>query len=130
MANDTVTVSSITGRQTTVGVAEETVNLVLNGAASVPAIPVPTGTVCVITDWDVCAPVAGSWRLQQTNDGVAFFDIGLAMVNGFGASSTVNYNPRTGWVINGGANVAFRVRVTTPSGPALATVTLRSYTES
>jgi hypothetical protein len=130
MANDTVTMRSITGRQTTAGFAEETVNLVLNGAAPVPAIPVPVRSVCVITDWDVCAPVAGSWRLQQTNDGSTWFDIGLALVNGFGASSTVNYNPRTGWVINGGANVAFRVRVTTPSGPALATVTIRSYTES
>lgn len=130
MANDTVTVRSITGRQTTAGTAEETVLLTLNGAAPVASIPVPMGTVLIITDWDVCSPSNGEWRLQQTNDGATFFDIGLADVPGFGVTPTQSYAPRTGWVINGGTNVAVRVRVTTPGAASLVTTTIRSYTES
>jgi hypothetical protein len=130
MATDAVTVSSITGYQTTAGAAEETVNLAKNGAAPVASIPVPLGTTLFISDWDVCAPAAGIWRLQQTNNGSTFFDIGLAAVPGFGVSPTQSYSPRTGWVVSGGANVAFRVRVTTPGGASLVTTTIRSYTES
>ena len=130
MALDMVTMRSITGRQTTAGAAEETVLLVLNGAAPAASIAVPAGTVCVISDWDVCAPSNGEWRLQQANDGATWFDIGLADVPGFGVTPTQSYSPKTGWVIAGGPSVAFRVRVTTPGGASLVTTTIRSYTES
>lgn len=130
MAADTVTVSSITGRQTTAGAAEETVNLIVNGAAPAASVAVPAGAVLCITDWDVCAPSSVTWKLQQTNDGVTWFNIALAMVPGFAVTPTQSYSPKTGWIISGGANVAFRVRATTPSGPSLVTTTIRSYTES
>jgi len=130
MALDTVTVHSITGRQTTAGAAEETVLLTLDGAAPAAAISVPTGTVYTISDWGVCAAAAAEWRLQQANDGVTFFDIGLAKVPGVAVTPTALYSVRTGWVIQGGPLVAFRVRVTTPGGPATVTTTIRGYTES
>lgn len=130
MALDTVTIRSITGRQTTAGAAEETINLVVNGAAPVASVPVPAGATLYITDWDVCAPADVSWKLQQTNDGVTWFNIALAFVPGFAVSPTQSYSPKTGWVVNGGANVAFRVRATTPGGASLVTTTIRSYTES
>ena len=130
MANDTVTIRSITGRQTSVGTGAETVLLSLNGATPADSIPVPAGSVCTITDWDVCAPSSVQWSLQQTNDGVTWYNIGLADVPGFGTVPTQSYSPRTGWVINGGDLVAFRVQAATPAGSSLVTTTIRSYTES
>lgn len=129
MALDTLTVRSITGRQTTMGAAEETVLLSLNGAAPTASIVVRAGTVCVISDWGVCAGAPTEWRLQQ-NNGLGFFDIGLAKVPGIGVNPTKLYSVRTGWVIQGGPLVAFRVRVSTPAGPTMVTTTIRSYTES
>lgn len=130
MAADKETVVSIAGRQTTAGAAEETVLLSLNGAAPVAAIPVAIAQSLVITDWGVCAAAPARWRLQQTNDGVTFFDIGLAEVPGVLGTPTVLYSPKTGWIPKGGANVAVRVRVETTGGIALVTTTLRAYFQS
>jgi len=71
--------------------------------------------------------------LQQSNDGVTFFDIGLFKTIGVGFATQSHLNsPRTGWVVFGGPTVLVRVQVSNPADPggALATVTLRAYTEA
>lgn len=121
-------VQSITGRQTTAGAAEETVLLTLNGAAPAATIAVPTGSNVVITDVMLGGNFNTMWRIQQTNDGMAFFDIGLFNVPAATLMSTPIHTFNTGLVINGGPLVAFRLRVETPFGsPVIAT--FRSYSE-
>lgn len=128
MANDIETVTSIAARHTTAGAAEETVILNENGV--VGPILVPLNQSLIISDWAICAPVATQWRLQQSNDGVTFYDIALGMIPGVVSAPTVVLNPRTGWVIVGGANVSIRVRAETPGGASVVTTTLRGYRQT
>jgi hypothetical protein len=129
MSNSLITVQSIVGNYTTVGGGEETVLLSLNGAAAAATVPVATGTQLVISDWTFCAPTVTNWRLQQTNDGVTFFDIALAGAPGSPAQPTAIFSPKTGWVVAGGANVAIRVRVQTGAGGVNVFTVVRSYVE-
>lgn len=128
MALDTQTVRSIIGAQTTAGASEETVNLIVNGAVGAASVAVAANTRVVIKSVVVQGAAAANWRLQATTDGVSFFDIGLFNNGALPVSNL--YTPQIGWVITGGANVAFRVRVATPGGAAAVNCTLRSYTES
>jgi hypothetical protein len=126
MSSDKETVRSITGSQTTAGAAEETLNLTLDGAAPAASIAVGTGSTLTISDWIVTCEGAGRFRLQQTNDGITFFDIFLLRA---GADGTVGVTDLgVGLVVNGGATVAVRVRVQTPSGALAVTTSLRGYT--
>jgi hypothetical protein len=122
-------VHSITGNQTTAGVAEETVLLTLDGAAPAASISVPTSTNTVITDMILGGNLVTMWRVQQTNDGVTWFDIGLFNVTDATSMSTPIHTFNTGIVIKGGALVAFRVRVESPGGSSPVVATLRSYSE-
>jgi hypothetical protein len=120
------TVRSITGRQTTAGAAEETVLLTLDGAAPAASIAVGENTQLVLSDWYVTAEGAARWRLQQTNDGISFFDIFLLRSGSDGTLGAANMG--VGIVVNGGATVAVRVRVETPSGALAVTTSFRGYT--
>lgn len=90
-----------------------------NGAAPVLAIPVAPGTYFEITDYDVAAGgQQGTFKLQQTNDGVTWFNIGALQVSGVGQATSIMVNPQIYWKIDGNAGpaVAFRVEITTPGG--------------
>jgi tartrate dehydratase alpha subunit/fumarate hydratase class I-like protein len=120
------TVRSITGRQTTAGAAEETLNLSLDGAAPAATIAVGTGTTLTISDWVVTALAAANFRFQQTNDGITFFDIFMLRV---AADGTVGVSPfGVGLVVTGGTTVAVRVRVESPGGAIAVTTSIRGYT--
>ena len=119
------TVRSITGRQTTAGVAEESVLLTLDGAAPAASIAVGVGASLTVTDWIVTTQAAANWRFQQTADGVTWFDIALLRS---ASDGTIGINVGTGIVVNGGALVAVRVRVETPGGVVAVTTTIRGYT--
>jgi hypothetical protein len=126
---DRKNIHSITGNQTTAGVAEETVLLTLDGAAPAASISVPTGTNTVITDMILGGNLVTMWRVQQTNDGATWFDIGLFNVTDATTMSTPIHTFGTGLVIKGGALVAFRVQVESPGGSSPVVATLRSYSE-
>jgi hypothetical protein len=129
--NDAQLVRSITGRQTTAGAAEETMLLTLDGATPAASIAIPTNTRLFISDVMPGANAIAHYRLQQTNDGINFFDIALfEVVSASSTSATRNYTYNTGLLVQGGASVAVRVRVTTPGGAVLSYCTLRAYTES
>lgn len=120
------TVRSITGRQSTAGAAEETLNLSLDGAAPAASIAVGAGTTLTLSDWVVTAEAAANFRFQQTNDGITWFDIFLLRV---AADGTVGVSPfGVGLVVNGGTTVAVRVQVETPGGIAAVTTSIRGYT--
>lgn len=130
MAEVGATVHSITGRQTTAAAAEEPLLLILDGAAPAGSIAVPAGTTVIITDVMPGGDSTTMYRIQQTNDGVTWFDVALFEITGTvsGGVSTPIYNYNTGIVINGGPTVAFRVQVETPAGANLVMLTIRSYT--
>ena len=121
------TTRSITGRATTAGAPEETLNLSLDGAVAAATVAVAANTVLFMTDWTVTSLAAANFRLQETVDGVAFFDLALLRVP---ADGTVGTDWRVGLRIAGGATAALRVRVETPAGAAAVTTTIRTYTEA
>lgn len=127
MANSRKIIESVTGDQTTAGSAEETLQLVVNGAAATDNIDVPAAVVYVISDITICGPMGVISRLQQ-DDGAGFFDIGLFNIPGAASvGPTTRFSPKTGWVINGGSTVRYRLRVETPGGAERVTVTIRAY---
>lgn len=127
----TITNRTIYGGITTGGAGEETVLLSLDGNPGIASIPVPAGTTLAITDI-LPAHLGGAttikFKLQQANDGVSFFNVGVYNVQG--VMNTPIYNLKTAIVVDGdqGPNVQFRVRVVTPGGTLLS-ITLRAYTE-
>ena len=111
-----------------------TIPLSVNGAPPAATIAVPTGTNLVISDISMLGGITfGNFFLQQANDGVTFFAIGLfnTIGSGFTTQSQLN-SPRVGWVVFGGPSVIVRVQVSNPAdaGGAGASVTLRAYTEA
>jgi hypothetical protein len=117
---------AITGRQTTAGAGEETLQLSLDGAAAANTVAVGAGVFLVITDWIVSAGAAANFRLQQANDGITFFDVALwrQPADGSGGVSALGMPIR----VTGGATVVIRTRAETPGGAAAVTTTLRAYT--
>lgn len=120
------TVRSITGRQTTAGAAEETLLLSLDGSAPAATISLGIGESLTVTDWVATATGAANFRLQQTNDGITFFDLFMLRLAADGTVGVSNLG--VGIVVNGGATVAVRIRVETTGGAAAVTTSLRSYT--
>lgn len=128
MSAENKTVRSITGRATTAGAAEETLDLVVDGAAGASSVAVATGEAVVISDIICGSNALGIFKIQQ-DDGSGFFDVAIieAAPMATAPSPMMSYN--VGVVINGGANVAFRARVETPGGASPVRLTLRSYLE-
>ena len=126
----TKTVRTITsnGIVATGGAAEVTVQLMLDGAAAANTVAVAANTEVIITDWVVTAQAAGNFRLQQTNDGAAFFDLVILRQPADGTGGVTEL--RTPIRIVGGATAAFRVRGETPGGSANVSTTVRSYLET
>jgi len=121
------TVRAITARQTTAGAAEETLQLSLDGAAAANQIAVAAGTTYYLTDVMLTGAAAAELRVQQTNDGVAWFDLTTLYI---AATGMAGVDFRTPPKITGGAAVAFRTRVTTAGGAAAVTATIRGYSEA
>lgn len=108
------------GEASTTGAVPEVLGMSENGGAPLLAIPVPPGTYFEITDYDVAAGGAeGTFKLQQTNDGISWFTIGALQVFGVGQAVSLLVKPQIYWKIDGNAGpaVAFRVLITTPNGP-------------
>jgi hypothetical protein len=120
------TVRSVTGRQTTAGAAEETVLISLDGSAPAASISLGVGTSLTVTDWVATATAAANFRFQQTNNGSTWFDLFMLRLAADGTVGVSNMG--VGIVVNGGANVAIRVRAETPAGAAAVTTSLRAYT--
>ena len=128
----TITNRTIYGGSTTGGAGEFPIALSIDGAPGVVEVLVPAGSKLVIAD---ILPVHNGglsfimWRLQQADNGVAFYDIGLYPVRG--VTNTSIYSPKPGIVVNGdqGPDVRFRARVVTPAATVVA-ITLRGYTEN
>jgi len=122
------------GQLATVGSTEEVLSICENGGAIVSSLPVPPGTTLVISDFDCAAGGApgGSFKLQQSNDGVSFFTIGALEVSGLGLGTWVMASPDTAWIINGndGPAVTFRIVGLTPGGPLPVTCVCTGYRQS
>lgn len=123
-------VRSITGLFDTVSSAEVTVPVSVDGAVAASTIAVPGGTQLTISDVILgCHQARSYWQIQQTNDGITWFTIaffGIQSSNSLRPTEIYSYN--TGLVVNGGASVAVRIRITTPLGAGTYNqVTLRSY---
>ena len=125
-------VESITGRQTTAGVAEEEVLIVVDGAPAILHVPVPGQHRLVISDWIVGSADRSLWRIQQSNDGLVFFDIALAEAAGNSVESAPQISYNTPLVIVGGPDVRYRVLVRTPDAiyGALVYLTIRATEQS
>lgn len=108
------------GEAATTVVTPEVLPLRENGGAPALSIPVAPGTYFEITDYDVAAGgQQGTFKLQQTLDGISWFTIGALQVMGVGQATSLLVNPQIYWKIDGNAGpaVAFRVETTTPDGP-------------
>ncbi len=90
-------------------------------------IAVTTGTNLILSDWLVSAEAAADFKVQKTTDGVSFFDVLIWRQPSDGTGGITELGIAVS--VTGGANVALRVRVTTPGGATNVTTTLRSYTE-
>lgn len=104
---------------TTQGGSEEILNLSENGGTPATSISVPQGTVLEIGDYDIASGGApGSFKLQQTKDGITWSTIGVLEVFGVGMGTSLTADPRTAWKIRGndGPAVAIRLAVTTSAG--------------
>lgn len=119
---------AITGRATTAGAPEETLNLTLDAVAAAATIAVGAGTILVISDVIVSAEAAANFRLQQANDGATWFDIALWRQPADGSGGVTGLG--TPLRVTGGALVAIRMRAETPGGAAAVTATIRGYTDS
>lgn len=128
MALVTKNTRNLTGRVTTAGAPEQTLNLSLDGAAAVATIAVGAGQTLVITDWLVTSVAAANFRLQRANDGSTFFDVFLWRQPSDGSGGAVPMG--TSIVVPGSATTVIRVRVETPAGAAAVTTTLRGYTQT
>ena len=117
---------------TTDGAPEQTANIVANGAAAAASIAVATDTTLVISDLILGGLASAVWQLQQTNDGMTWFNIAqidtLANTGGTTPNSPM-YSYYPGLTITGGADVAIRMRVTTAGGAIAVIGTLRAYLE-
>lgn len=125
MANQTV--RSIAARQTTAGVAQEVLQLRLDGAAAANAIAVALGTTYNLTDVLVTGAAAGEFTVEQTDDGAAWYEIATLYLAAAGMGGV---ELRTGLRIVGSATTSFRMRVTTAGGAAAVTATIRGYSEA
>ncbi len=117
---------NISGRATTAGAAEETLNLSVNGAVAAATVAVPAGSTLDISDITATGVAAGApirFRIQQTNDGAAFFDI---LELNLAAEGTIAQELQRSLHIIGGANVAIRARVTTFGGASLVSVNMQA----
>lgn len=116
------------GFVTTGGAPEETLDLRLDGAAAAASIAVGVGTTLIISDLVLVGAAITNFRLQQTNDGIAFFDLLLA--TSAAGQTVILTELRSPLQVNGGTTVAIRMRVETPGGAAIVAATIRSYAEA
>ena len=130
------TVRSITGLQTTAGSAEETVSLVVDGAAPATSVTVAAGSNVVISDIIAGGESMTIWKVQQSNDsGSSWFDIALIESTGQSIAPSPIFDYNVGLVISSSDaattsdTVMFRVRAETPGGADEVRFTIRSYVE-
>jgi hypothetical protein len=123
MAGSGEVIWNVTARETTAGAAEQDLSISLNGAVGAASVAIPDGSQLQITDNNVnCVDVA-NFRLQQTNDGGgSWFDLMPLRLPGDG---NIGQSLNTAIVVDGGSNVAIRVRAETPNGAALVGASLQ-----
>jgi len=109
---------NMNGGGNTAGAAEETLNMSLNGAAGAAATAVAANTRFNISDVCFSGAAATNFSIQQTNDGVAWFDIYQTRL---AAAGTIHVTLGTAITVTGGAAVSVRMRVETPGGAAAVT---------
>jgi len=130
--DQTLTSQIVTGRQLTAGVAEETLNLALNGAAPAAALAVPAGQLWEISDVEVCVlSTIVQLCLQESRDnGVSWFNHFCARFDtALQNSQSRQFSFKAPIRINGAVNKLFRARVQTPQGQQIVTVTIRLATD-
>jgi collagen triple helix repeat protein len=126
-ANRASTIITLTDLTTT-GITEEVLNISEDAGTPGLTVPVPAATVLQITDYQIAGGgQRATFRLQQTNDGVAWFNIAALQVAGVAAALSVMTSPKTSWRVDGGANVAVRIAVMTPDGPTPVAANLSGY---
>jgi len=109
------TIRNYTGRAATAGAPEETYNLSFNGAAAAATQAVPAGTNLFITDVASHGNQITNYRIQQTNDGLTWFDLDIVR---HAADGYIARTLKTPIRVIGGANVSIRARIETPGGVA------------
>lgn len=132
MLDQTVSNKTVTGRQTTAGAAEETLNLVVDGAAPAASVPVPAGQKWEISDVEVCVvSTIVQLLLQESRDnGATWFNHFATRFDTTGQNSNSRqFSFKSPIRIDGAANKLFRARVRTPQGALLVTVTIRLATD-
>ena len=124
-------VRSITGRVTTGAAAEQTLNLVVDGAPAAASIAVPAQMRLSITDISLGSNEnRADFKVQQSDNGAAFFDIANLNIRGTGPDNTSHFSFRTPLTVPGGPSTLVRVRVTTPAGSELVMCTIRAQYQS
>ena len=122
-------VNSITGRITVAGSGEETIPLVVDGAAETANVAVAPGSRVIIKDVIVTSTAAANFFIQQDN-GSGPFNIfivrqptdGTGGVSPLGQAITIRGSD--------GTSVSYRARVEVPGGSGDVSVTLRGYTRT
>jgi len=115
------TIRNYTGRNATIGAtAEEAYNLSFNGAAAAATQAVPAGTSLFITDIASHGNQVTMFRIQQTNDGLTWFDLDIIR---HAADGYIARTLQTPIRVIGGANVSIRARAQTPGGDVAAGTT-------
>jgi hypothetical protein len=116
--------ADIFGSQTTGGTAEEAMTLQLNGAVAAASIAVPVGERWEISTLQFTAEAAARFLLQKTVDGGAnWYSIHPWRQPQDGSGGLSGPEPIA--LILGGALVAIRMRVQTPSVTALCSAAIR-----
>lgn len=131
LLDQTITEHSVTGRQTTAGVAEETLLLVVDGAAPAATFAVPEGQSWEISDLEICI-VSNIVKicLQESRDnGVTWFNhLCIMFDTSLQGSNSRLFSLNAPIRIDGAPNKLFRAQVTTPQGALLVTATIRLAT--
>lgn len=119
-------IRSISGRQTTAGVVEETVLLSVDGSVPATSIAAPPDSEIIVSGWLVTAEAPARFRLQQ-DMGSGFFDVAFLRVSMDGTVGLTDWGAIPIRIVAGSS---FRVRVETPGGATPVTVALRAYIDS
>jgi hypothetical protein len=128
----TITAHVLTGRQTTAGVAEETLNLALDGAAPAASLAVPAGQKWEISDVEVCVlnSIVQLCLQESRDNGATWFNHFCVRFDTLlGNSQSRQFPFKAPIRIEGAANKLFRARVRTPNGAEIVTVTIRLATD-
>jgi hypothetical protein len=115
---------NITGAKTTTGTTEETLDMSLNGATAAASLSIPAGRWLVIRSIVFAAEDACRYKIEKSiNNGSTWFTI-LPWRRPQDGSDNIT-GPDAGLrCVPGGKLVKIRVRIETPDGTALVSVSM------